>query len=233
MYKTTHACSMTIDAALFIHFMLFFEQDRHRTVIYQGDFHIRPENPFLHDYAGFLSQPFAKIIVQLLCSIRRLRAGKAGTVLIHDSPLDRLCEDYRARGIDAVRETERLEGDLARQRKQAEERRVSLPGGGNLVIDRCEAMTVIDVNTAAAHGGGDKEATVLETNLEACEAAAEQIRLRDLGGIIIIDFIDLDAPEDRDRVAKRLEECFDRDRVKTVLHGWTSLGLMEMTRKRR
>ena len=160
-------------------------------------------------------------------------AGKAGTVLIHDSPLDRLCEDYRARGIDAVRETERLEGDLARQRKQAEERRVSLPGGGNLVIDRCEAMTVIDVNTAAAHGGGDKEATVLETNLEACEAAAEQIRLRDLGGIIIIDFIDLDAPEDRDRVAKRLEECFDRDRVKTVLHGWTSLGLMEMTRKRR
>ena len=159
--------------------------------------------------------------------------GVAGTVLYHDSPLDRLREDYLARGVDAVRETETLEGDLARQRKLAGERKVPLPGGGNLVIDRCEAMTVIDVNTAAAHAGGSKEATVLETNMEACEAAAEQIRLRDLAGIIIIDFIDLESPEDRDRVEERLRECFARDRVKTVIHGWTSLGLMEMTRKRR
>jgi len=161
------------------------------------------------------------------------RIGVAGTVLYHDSPLDRLREDYLARGVDAVRETGALEGDLARQRKLAEERKVPLPGGGNLVIDRCEAMTVIDVNTAAAHAGGDKEATVLETNLEACEAAAEQIRLRDLSGIIIIDFIDLQSTEDREKVAERLKDCFARDRVKTVIHGWTSLGLMEMTRKRR
>lgn len=159
--------------------------------------------------------------------------AKPGTALLHDSPLERLREDYLGRGIDAVRETAELDGDLLRQLKQSEGRKVPLPGGGNLVIDRCEAMTVIDVNTGGTRGADSKEATVLETNLEACAAAAEQIRLRDLSGILLIDFIDMEEERDREQVKERLEQCFARDRVKTVVHGWTKLGIMEMTRKRR
>ena len=91
---------------------------------------------------------------------------------------------------------------------------------------------MIDVNTASFIGTGDKECTVLETNLEACELIAQQIRLRNLGGIILIDFIDMDNETDRSLVLSRLKECFSADRIKTVIHGWTKLGLMEMTRKR-
>ena len=123
-------------------------------------------------------------------------------------------------------------GSLLFQVRQARERTVRLPGGGNIILDRCEAMTVIDINTASAAVSGSKEQTILETNLEACGAIAQQVRLRNLSGIILIDFIDMDNETDRSMVLKRLEECFSRDRVKTVIHGWTSLGLIEMTRKR-
>lgn len=164
---------------------------------------------------------------------RCAKASRPGEILYHADAAKQMISDYDSMGTEEIRETETLPETLQRQLRAAENRKIPLDNGGNIVIDRCEAMTVIDVNTAAAHAGGSKEATVLETNLEACEAAAEQIRLRDLAGIIIIDFIDLESPEDRDRVAERLRECFARDRVKTVIHGWTSLGLMEMTRKRR
>ena len=91
---------------------------------------------------------------------------------------------------------------------------------------------MIDVNTASMDGKGSKERTVLETNLEACETAAQQVRLRNLSGIILIDFIDMDTETDRSLVLEKLGECFARDRIKTVIHGWTKLGIMEMTRKR-
>ena len=93
-------------------------------------------------------------------------------------------------------------------------------------------MTVIDVNTASSAGNGSKQQNVLETNLEACEMIARQVRLRNLCGIILIDFIDMDKETDRSLVCDRLNECFRNDRAKTVIHGWTSLGILEMTRKR-
>ena len=149
-----------------------------------------------------------------------------------------LIRDYGPRGIDQV---VRLEGDdpaeclpadLNRQRKEAENRQIRLPQGGNIVIDRCEALTVIDVNSGSDPGDGSRRETALRTNLEACREIMIQTRLRNLGGILIVDFIDMDAEADRERVRKELEICFREDRIKTVIHGYTSLGLMEMTRKR-
>lgn len=105
-----------------------------------------------------------------------------------------------------------------------------LSSGGTLVIDPCEAMTVIDVNTAKFTGKRELEDTVLRLNLEACGEIARQVRLRNLSGIIIIDMIDMKTPEHRQMVLDALEEAFASDRVKTVIHGLTSLGLVEMTR---
>jgi len=124
-----------------------------------------------------------------------------------------------------------LPADLKRQKREAEGRKVRLPHGGNIVIDRCEAMSVIDVNSAG-DAGREKRETVMETNLEACAEIAIQVRLRNLSGILIIDMIDMDDETDRERVMDELKKCFSRDRVKTVIHGWTRLGLIEMTRKR-
>ena len=158
---------------------------------------------------------------------------KPGTVLRHSGALDALRNDYCSRGIDEIRDVAELNADLKRQLSAAGERSVRLPHGGNIVIDRCEAMTVIDVNTASAIPAGDKKRTILETNLEACNEIAVQARLRDLAGIIIIDFIDMKTETDRSLVLERIKGCFEADRIKTVIHGWTSLGLLEMTRKRR
>lgn len=163
---------------------------------------------------------------------KAVSGGKPGTVLFSDDPAERLREDYAAGGIDGITEVTESDPEIRRQLHQAGERTVRLPGGGNIVIDRCEAMTVIDVNTASMAVRGSKERTVLETNLEACDAVAQQVRLRNLSGIILIDFIDMETGEDQSLVAKRLSECFTNDRIKTVIHGWTSLGIMEMTRKR-
>ena len=100
------------------------------------------------------------------------------------------------------------------------------------MIDRCEAMTVIDVNSASSGIKGKPEASYTEINLAACETIAAQIRLRNLAGIIMIDFIDMKEEADRQKVAEKLAEVMKRDRRKTVIHGWTRLGIMEMTRKR-
>ena len=109
---------------------------------------------------------------------------------------------------------------------------IRLPHGGNIVIDRCEAMTVIDVNSASDSGDGNRRATALRTNLEACREIMIQARLRNLAGILILDLIDMEKEEDRYRVQRELENYFQQDRIKTVIHGYTSLGLIEMTRKR-
>jgi len=111
-------------------------------------------------------------------------------------------------------------------------RRVSLASGGTLVIDEREALTTIDVNTAKFVGNSDGKGIALEQNLAACEEIARQIRLRNLGGILLIDFMDMRTDEERTQVREALEQHLRRDRVKTVIHGFTSLGLLEMTRKR-
>ncbi|MEU9884690.1 Rne/Rng family ribonuclease [Sphaerisporangium sp. NPDC051011] len=116
---------------------------------------------------------------------------------------------------------------------KAMERKVWLPSGGSLVIDRTEAMTVVDVNTGKFTGqGGNLEETVTKNNLEAAEEIVRQLRLRDIGGIIVIDFIDMVLESNRDLVLRRMLECLARDRTKHQVAEVTSLGLVQMTRKR-
>ena len=166
--------------------------------------------------------------------------------------LESLLDDYRPRGIDrlitddtalAAAMAEELPVTLAdgqlmeragltRQRDKALERRVWLDCGGTLVIDPCEAMTVIDVNTAKNTGKKELEQTILKTNLEACGEIARQVRLRNLGGIILVDMIDMEDEQHRQQVLDALKAALAADRVKTVVHGMTALGLIEMTRKR-
>ncbi|MBB5153051.1 translation initiation factor IF-2 N-terminal domain-containing protein [Saccharopolyspora phatthalungensis] len=116
---------------------------------------------------------------------------------------------------------------------KALDRKVWLPSGGYLVVDRTEAMTVIDVNTGKFTGsGGNLEETVTRNNLEAAEEIVRQLRLRDIGGIIVIDFIDMVLESNRDLVLRRLTECLGRDRTRHQVAEVTSLGLVQMTRKR-
>ncbi len=166
--------------------------------------------------------------------------------------LDGLLNDYVPRGLDAVVSDDPAaeavcEGRCAFRKvaadpfatagipeklEEALRRRVWLKSGANLVIDECEALTVIDVNTAKNTAKRDHEKAMAHVNAEACAEIARQLRLRSLGGIIIIDMIDMVSEEDRAMVLEKLREAFSRDRAKTVIHGFTSLGLIEMTRRR-
>ena len=122
---------------------------------------------------------------------------------------------------------------LDEQLHKALERKVNLPSGGSLVFDRTEAMTVVDVNTGKFTGsGGNLEETVTKNNLEAAEEIVRQLRLRDIGGIIVVDFIDMVLESNRDLVVRRLVECLGRDRSRHQVAEVTSLGLVQMTRKR-
>src|SRR6202021_3366500 len=119
------------------------------------------------------------------------------------------------------------------QLAKALERKVWLPSGGSLVIDKTEAMTVVEVNTGKFTGqGGNLEETVTRNNLEAAEEIVRQLRLRDVGGIVVIDFIDMVLESNRELVLRRLLECLARDRTKHQVAEVTSLGLVQMTRKR-
>ncbi|WP_051620085.1 Rne/Rng family ribonuclease [Haematomicrobium sanguinis] len=132
-------------------------------------------------------------------------------------------------GDQDVFEAKRIDEQI----KKALDRKVYLPSGGSLVIDRTEAMTVVDVNTGKFTGsGGNLEETVTKNNLEAAEEVVRQLRLRDIGGIIVIDFIDMVLESNRDLVLRRLVECLGRDRTKHQVAEVTSLGLVQMTRKR-
>jgi ribonuclease E len=122
---------------------------------------------------------------------------------------------------------------ISEQIEKALDRKVWLPSGGSLVIDRTEAMTVVDVNTGKFVGsGGNLEETVTKNNLEAAEEIVRQLRLRDIGGIIVVDFIDMVLESNRDLVLRRLVECLSRDRTKHQVAEVTSLGLVQMTRKK-
>ena len=116
--------------------------------------------------------------------------------------------------------------------QKAMERKVMLKSGGYLVIDQTEAMTTIDVNTGAFVGHRNLEETIFKTNLEAATSIARQLRLRNLGGIIIIDFIDMEDEEHRRQVLRTLERQLERDHARTNIIGITELGLVQMTRKR-
>lgn len=116
--------------------------------------------------------------------------------------------------------------------QRALERKVPLKSGGHLVFDQTEAMTTIDVNTGAYVGGRNLEETIFKTNLEAAQTIARQLRLRNLGGIIIIDFIDMQDDDHKRLVLQALSRCLDKDHAKSAISSVSSLGLVEMTRKR-
>ena len=135
----------------------------------------------------------------------------------------------RHEGDDDAFAAHRVDEQIAK----ALERKVFLPSGGSLVIDRTEAMTVVDVNTGKFTGkGGNLEETVTKNNLEAAEEIVRQLRLRDIGGIIVADFIDMVLEDNRDLVLRRLVECLSRDRTRHQVAEVTSLGLVQMTRKK-
>ncbi len=122
--------------------------------------------------------------------------------------------------------------DVENEIQRALERKVELKSGGYLIIDQTEAMTTIDINPGAFVGHRNLEETIFNTNVEATAAIARQLRLRNLGGIIIIDFIDMQSEDHRRRVLQSLEQALSRDRAKTGVNGFSHLGLVEMTRKR-
>ncbi len=158
----------------------------------------------------------------------------------HPRGIDRICTNDAALAdnLSAFAPVQVMQDDLfdvariTTQVMKALDRRVWLESGGNLVFDPCEAMTVIDVNTAKFTGKTALADTVLQTNLEACAEIARQVRLRNISGIVIIDMIDMPSREAQHEVLAALEAAFQQDRVKTVVHGFTSLGLVEMTRRR-
>ena len=118
------------------------------------------------------------------------------------------------------------------QLHKALDRKVWLPSGGSLIIERTEALTVIDVNTGKNVGSSSLEETVFRNNLEAAEEVARQLRLRDIGGIIVIDFIDMEIRKNRDEVIRAFREALARDKTRTQVFEISELGLVEMTRKR-
>jgi ribonuclease E len=118
------------------------------------------------------------------------------------------------------------------QLHKALDRKVWLPSGGSLIIERTEALTVIDVNTGKNVGKFNLEETVFRNNLEAAEEIARQLRLRDIGGIIVIDFIDMEIRKNREEVLKLFKDCLARDKTRTQVFDISELGLVQMTRKR-
>ena len=163
-------------------------------------------------------------------------------VLIDDVELHREVHEYIAALIPELADRIELYDDPAlpiferqhvhEQLHKALDRKVWLPSGGSLIIERTEALTVIDVNTGKNVGTKNLEETVFRNNLEAAEEIARQLRLRDIGGIIVIDFIDMEIRKNREQVLKTFKDCLARDKTRTQVFDISELGLVEMTRKR-
>ena len=121
--------------------------------------------------------------------------------------------------------------DLSTQIKKSKDRKVWLNCGGFITIDKTEALTAIDVNTGKFTGKSDLESTIYKVNKEATIEIAKQLRLHDIGGIVIIDYIDMHIPENNEKIESLLKEELKKDRAKTQVEGFTKLNLMELTRK--
>ena len=155
--------------------------------------------------------------------------------LVHteSSMFDVLMRDYGARHeMEQLAEEKWQSFHVEEQLKAALRRRVELPDGGSLIIDEREALQTIDVNSGRVVRAQDGMSLPLEENLRAIPEIARQIRLRNLSGIILVDFIDMDTEAERQTVLEKMEEALRDDRVKNVVHGFTKLGILEMTRKR-
>ncbi len=166
---------------------------------------------------------------------KKAAAMKAPAVMHTEAPIGEILKrDYSARHeVTCSNDPEEWKQlNVERQLKAALGRRVELKGGGSLIIDEREALQTIDVNSGSAVKASQEMSLALEENLRAVPEIARQIRLRNLSGIILVDFIDMDTEAERAAVQKAMEEAISDDRVKNVIHGFTRLGLMEMTRKR-
>ncbi|MFP5352841.1 MAG: Rne/Rng family ribonuclease [Actinomycetota bacterium] len=172
--------------------------------------------------------------------VRDLFNSEVTRCIVDDRDLERTLRDYvSATSADLADRIELYEGDLPifeefrvlEQIRKSLDRRVWLPSGGHLVIDRTEAMTVVDVNTGKFVGKSNLEETVFKTNKEAAVEVARQLRLRDIGGIIVIDFIDMEVSENRDEVIRVFRNELDRDKTRTHVFEISPLGLVQMTRK--
>ncbi|MUT64533.1 Rne/Rng family ribonuclease [Paenibacillus sp. NEAU-GSW1] len=142
--------------------------------------------------------------------------------------LERKLQLYERSGVKPLFEAY----GVTEQANAAFQRRIRLASGGLLIWEETEALTVIDVNTGKYTGDSDLEATIFKTNLEAADEIARLLAVRDVGGIIIIDFIDMEDEPNRERIMARMIESAKRDRTKCAVLGWTRLGLLEITRKK-
>ncbi len=173
--------------------------------------------------------------------VRDLLTPNVERIIVDSSRLYRTIETYLAETdpdllprLHLYRLSEPLfeHAGIASQLSLITARRISLPSGGTIVLDHTEAMLVVDVNTGRATSDAEQERNALRTNLEAAEAIARQLRLRDVGGIIIVDFIDMANPKHRYQLVERMRALVRRDRAKTVIYSITELGLLQMTRQR-
>ena len=149
------------------------------------------------------------------------------------SKLTKENKEYQNIPIEVQRKKDILEiYDIRKQQKKAQNRKVWLKCGGFITIDKTEALTAIDVNTGKFTGNNnDLQSTILKVNKEATIEIAKQMRLRDIGGIIIIDYIDMKRNKDKEEILKLMKEALKKDRTKTQVEGFTKLDLMELTRK--
>jgi ribonuclease G len=173
--------------------------------------------------------------------VRDLLSPEIDEFVVDSAEVHARCLEYVRALVPALEERVRLYTDrtpifdhfgLEKDIEKALRRRVWLKSGGYIVIDHTEALVSIDVNTGKYVGKRDFEQTVLKINLEAVTEVVRQIRLRDLGGIIIIDFIDMEVPEHREQVEKAVKRALAEDKARTNVLAISELGLVEMTRKR-
>ena len=191
------------------------------------------------------AQPAASLLHQDLSLLQRVLrdvAGEATQSIRVDSreqhqALQQFAADYMPAMLKKIQlytgerpifDLNNVDEDIAR----ALGRRVDLKSGGYLIIDQTEALTTVDVNTGGFVGARNFDDTIFKTNLEAALATARQLRLRNLGGIVVVDFIDMQQTSHRDAVLEEFKKQLARDRVKTAVNGFSALGLLEMTRKR-
>jgi ribonuclease E len=177
----------------------------------------------------------------VLRAVRDLLTDDVERVIIDDEEVYRQVRDYVVNVTPSLMERmEHYQGGEAlfdeyhvnEQIRKGLDRRVGLPSGGHLVIDRTEAMTIVDVNTGRFVGKSNLEETVVKTNLEAAAEVAKQLRLRDIGGIIVIDFIDMLLERNREELVREFRAALARDKTRTQVYGVSELGLVQMTRKR-
>lgn len=173
--------------------------------------------------------------------LRDLANQDIAQILVDSRETLQLVEDFAARYVpDVLDRVDHYTGErpifdlhgVEDEIQKALDRKVQLKSGGHLIIDQTESMTTIDVNTGAFVGHRNLEETILKTNLEAAQSIARQLRLRNLGGIIIIDFIDMKEEVHRTQVLRALEKVMERDHTRSQICEVSSLGLVEMTRKR-